>query len=195
MRFSIATILALATSFVAETAAFSIYDPKFQASCVQAHNDCRSKHCSPNVNWNNDLAVAAQSSANQCVFKHIGSGYGQNLLGVTTTTGYADFDFNQYDGIAKAWYGEGAKYNYSRPGWLGDASTGELGHFTQVVWKASVNIGCAWNSKPCPAGDGKWSYYFYCNYTPQGNVYTNGPDPNILFEQNVLPEGCGGHKY
>lgn len=39
-------------------------------------------------------------------------------------------------------------------------------HFTQVVWKSSKQIGCAWSEAKCPNG---W-YYFFCEYSPPGNV-------------------------
>ena len=49
-----------------------------------------------------------------------------------------------------------------------DNGTITAGHFTQVVWKSSKQIGCA-------VAVGPWktftnSYYVGCNYLPVGNV-------------------------
>jgi hypothetical protein len=36
-----------------------------------------------------------------------------------------------------SWYGEVSAYDYSNPGF-----SGNTGHFTQVVWKNSIALGC-----------------------------------------------------
>jgi hypothetical protein len=46
------------------------------------------------------------------------------------------------------------------------------GHFTQVVWKNTKKVGCAWNTKSCP-GNGQANkmpfYKMVCEYDPPGN--------------------------
>lgn len=61
------------------------------------------------------------------------------------------------------WGNERLKYDYNNPGF-----SSATGHFTQVVWKQSTNLGCGW--KRCHGGSGKANgYYVVCRYTPPGN--------------------------
>ena len=69
------------------------------------------------------------------------------------------------------WYDEVKDYNYVRPGF----SMG-TGHFTQVVWKSSTEVGFG----VARASNG--SYYAVGNYYPPGNMYGQ-------FPQNVLKLG------
>ncbi|CAG2103951.1 unnamed protein product [Medioppia subpectinata] len=76
--------------------------------------------------------------------------------------------------VVKPWYDEIKDYNYAN--WR--QSTGKIGHFTQVVWKASDKVGCAQvysqNSK---------RLYTVCNYSPAGN-YINRYNDNVLLPLN-----------
>jgi hypothetical protein len=57
-----------------------------------------------------------------------------------------------------AWYGEEQYYNYNNPGF-----NSLTGHFTQVVWKDTSLLGCAY--KDC--GN---IIIVSCKYWPPGNV-------------------------
>lgn len=75
------------------------------------------------------------------------------------------------------WYNEGSQYNYSNPGF-----SPATGHFTQVVWVGSKQLGCAVGN--CPNGVNvsgqNWQYpMYFCEYNPPGNVIG-------YFAQNVL---------
>ena len=65
------------------------------------------------------------------------------------------------------WYNEVQNYNYN-----GDYQSGK-GHFTQLVWKGSKNLGCG-----IACGKG---CYVTCNYYPAGNYLG-------MFESNVFPK-------
>jgi uncharacterized protein YkwD len=62
------------------------------------------------------------------------------------------------------WYDEIDNYDFNNQGF--SMSTG---HFTQVVWKSSVHLGC-----------GQSNGYISCNYSPPGNYQGE-------FEKNVSP--------
>jgi hypothetical protein len=66
------------------------------------------------------------------------------------------------------WYDEVKKYNYANGGF-----SSATGHFTQVVWKSSQNLGCGIGIR-----NGN-SFYGVAQYTPPGNVIGQ-------FQQNVL---------
>lgn len=61
------------------------------------------------------------------------------------------------------WYDEIEFYDYSNPGQRYANTTEAIGHFTQVVWKASTDVGCGLAIGP--------DFYVYgvCNYSPPGN--------------------------
>jgi hypothetical protein len=80
-----------------------------------------------------------------------------------------------------------ASYNYASPGY---SST--TGHFTQLVWKATSQIGCA--AVTCPDGSiftgyGQNSLYLVCEYYVPGNWVdpSNSANTAKYFTQNVGP--------
>ena len=85
-----------------------------------------------------------------------GTYVGQNLfLSSSTPTGAE---------VANRWYSEVENYNYTAADEKGIISAG---HFTQMVWKSSKQIGCA-------VAVGPWktysnSYYVVCDYLPADN--------------------------
>ena len=128
---------------------------------LSAHNNHRDRHCVPALTWSPALAAQAQAWANQCNFVHSSSGYGENLW--MGTAGY--YSPTQ---VVDSWYAEIANYQYSQPGF-----SGSTGHFTQIVWKSSTQLGCG--RATCQGND-----LWVCNYAPPGNYQGQ-------FPQNVLP--------
>ena len=77
--------------------------------------------------------------------------------------------------VADNWYSEIKNYDYTAADEKGIISAG---HFTQMVWKSSKQIGCA-------VAVGPWkgysdSYYVGCDYLPEGNVFRH-------YSVNVVP--------
>ena len=139
---------------------------------LSAHNTYRSKHCVPALTWSAQLATAAQTWANGCKrddknpknFAH-SDVPGENLAWGTGLSA---------KGAVDLWYSEIGKYNFAAPVW----SNG-VGHFTQVVWRNSTQIGCA-------AASCSGQTYWVCRYAPPGNFNVNSPGQ---LAQNV-PESC-----
>lgn len=129
---------------------------------LKAHNTARAKHHAPALKWNKTLATYAQNWSNKCKFEHSNGNYGENLA-----LGYPNWTSVITDG----WYGEYKEYDYSNPGFSMDT-----GHFTQVVWKSTTEVGCG--VKVCNnLGQG---YQLYtCSYKDYGNVEGE-------FAENVL---------
>ncbi len=106
---------------------------------------------------------------NTDVFEHAKDlQYGENLHFISP---YSNYDCTP---IVKAWYNEIKDYNYNDP----SNSKGMVGHFTQVVWKSSLRVGCAQayskNSK---------KLYTVCSYDPPGN-YVAEDKENVLKPTN-----------
>jgi uncharacterized protein YkwD len=123
---------------------------------LRFHNLKRCWHQVGNVTWNEPLAAKAKAHAERCVFAHDATANaGENLA-----MGYSS-DIQAMD----AWYMEVTSYR-------GDWSP-QTGHFSQMVWKGTTEIGCA--ATQCPSGR-----FLVCRYLPQGNVIGQ-------FKENVLP--------
>ncbi len=68
------------------------------------------------------------------------------------------------------WYGENKDYNFDAP-----TCCDSVGHFTQVVWRDTAQVGCAVVSCPPPAPPNKNKYngpwqFAVCRYSPAGNI-------------------------
>jgi uncharacterized protein YkwD len=140
-----------------------------QQTMLSLHNSYRAQHCVPALTWSAELAASAQKWAEKCWIGHSPRGksardrYSENIAwGGDRTAGSA----------VDAWYKEVDKYNYGSPGFA--SSTG---HFTQMIWKNTKQIGCGVSS--CYFGAIR---VWVCHYTPQGNWAGQ-------FPQNV-PKRC-----
>ncbi|KAK4254089.1 hypothetical protein QN277_009517 [Acacia crassicarpa] len=131
---------------------------------VKAHNAARSQVGVPNIAWDDTVAAFAQNYANQrkadCQLVHSGGGgkYGENLA-------WSSGDMSGVDAV-KMWVDEKAFYDYNSNSC---AAGKQCGHYTQVVWKNSVRVGCA--KVKCNNG----GTFIGCNYSPPGNF--NGQRP------------------
>ena len=134
-------------------------------NALAVHNDYRARHGAAPLTWDASLARYAARHASHCVFRHSHSPYGENLAAGYKTIGKA----------VDVWYAEQAKYNYSRPGF-----SSRTGHFTQVVWKGTKRLGCAYAD--CNGKNGTPGRYWVCEYSPAGNIINRG-----YFSANVTP--------
>lgn len=144
---------------------------------LNAHNGYRAKHCVPNLSWSAQLAANAQSWASGCRYGHSGVP-GENIAWRRPTLSSTQ--------VVGSWYSEIGQYNFSNP--IGSYRTGKVGHFTQVVWRGSSQLGCAVATCAAPAPDGansSWGF-MVCRYAPPGNF--NAQNPGVL-DTNV-PRLC-----
>ncbi|XP_010467241.1 PREDICTED: pathogenesis-related protein 1-like [Camelina sativa] len=127
---------------------------------VNAHNQARSQVGVGPIQWDEEVAGYARSYADQlkgdCNLAHSGGRYGENLA---MSTG----DFSGVDAV-NLWVNEKADYNYDS-----NTCNGVCGHYTQVVWRNSVRLGCA--KVTCNNGGTVVS----CNYDPRGNFNHEKP--------------------
>jgi pathogenesis-related protein 1 len=137
---------------------------------VEAHNRLRRKHCAPPLRWSAKVAASAQRWADHLrgrgcrVLEHSRGAYGENLAAGTS-------GMLTPERVVEMWYAEKKDYPWRRGGF--SMSTG---HFTQVVWKETSDLGCA--QAQC-AGLDVW----VCQYDRPGNVEGE-------YARNVAPEGC-----
>lgn len=123
---------------------------------VDAHNKVRAKEGLGPMTWDQKVATFAENYAKQrvdCKLQHSDPAthpYGENLFfGPEATAATAVED----------WYSEKENYDYNTNSCL----KGMCGHYTQVVWRDSVRLGCG--RVKCTNG----LFFITCNYDPAGN--------------------------
>jgi Cysteine-rich secretory protein family len=169
-RFFVLALLTLPTSWLDTESATA-------QEMLTSQNVKRSSHCAPPFAWSNTLAAAAQHWANVCTrdptnptgFAHSPANTRPNQ-GENLAWGTGNFTA---ESAVELWYKEINHYNFSSPGF-----SPATGHFTQMVWKNSTQLGCA--MAHC-SGETFW----VCRYSPQGNITNPGQ-----FKQNVMPATC-----
>ena len=137
---------------------------------VDRHNELRAQEGADNMemlSWNQSLARLAETWAGNCVWKHPipkqnypeYAGIGQNLYCMSVDKVN---NFNLKGGI-QPWYDEKYDYNYETKACSGKA----CGHYEQLVWATSHQIGCAYH-KCTPLSPKSWKsgMFFVCNYWP-----------------------------
>jgi len=122
------------------------------------------------MEWDDELAVTAQSHANQCIFEHeCGDcrrvsrfGVGQNL--------FISFQSNfqtkiEWPRAIRAWYDEVAEFSPTaiQPFQF---SAG-VGHYTAMMWHNTWKMGCGYTMFE---EGGWWKKLYTCNYGPAGNI-------------------------
>ncbi|KAL4816310.1 CAP domain-containing protein [Aspergillus spinulosporus] len=152
----------------------------YQSNVLYSHNVHRANHSSPDVTWSSDLESSAQVLASRCVYEHDtsinGGGYGQNIGYGTSADEVAvmisDLMYNDEMGYFENLYGQATPDMTLFEKW---------GHFSQIVWKGTTEVGCA--TVDCPSlgnVDSATSVPFtVCNYSPAGN-YDGEYADNVL---------------
>ncbi|KAK1836528.1 CAP domain-containing protein [Podospora conica] len=146
-------------------------DAAFISRALKKSNDYRAEYGAAPLVWSAQLAQVALKKSNGCTLNHTGD-YGENAYTWWTIppTSKPDFGF-QLDNAFDEWMSPEEIAAYRNGDLLGGA------HFTQMVWKASKRVGCAFSTDRCKNND-EQEWWFYCDYDPPGNVLT-------LFEENV----------
>ncbi|CAK8530396.1 unnamed protein product [Lathyrus sativus] len=132
-----------------------------QTDFVNAHNAARSQVGVSNIVWDNNVAAYAQNYANQrkdCQLVHSGGRYGENIA--KSFGG----DLSGTDAV-KLWVSEKPNYDYNSNTCVG----GECRHYTQVVWRNSIRLGCG--KVKCDNG----GTFVTCSYDPPGNYANQRP--------------------
>ena len=155
------------------------------ADMLAAHNQWRSEVASPALTWSNSLQTEAQNWANQlkangCHMKHSTGSSGENLYWASAQKSATGKDAAGHwiwkhslqavsdKKVTDSWGSEKQWYDYSNN--QCNAPAGQAcGHYTQVVWKTTTEVGCA--NAVCD----DFSQVWVCNYAPAGNYVGQKP--------------------
>ncbi|XP_058829925.1 uncharacterized protein LOC131689109 [Topomyia yanbarensis] len=130
----------------------------FEDAVLEEHNRLRARHSAAPLTLNAAMNQYAQEWANNLARRNTmqhrsNNRYGENL--------YASFGKSDVTGeeAVRSWYNEIKDYRFgqSNPG-----NFSQVGHFTQLVWKGSRQLGVG------KARNGN-NIYVVCNYDPPGN--------------------------
>ncbi|MEU4250040.1 CAP family protein [Amycolatopsis sp. NPDC026612] len=159
-------------------AGYSDYtDQDFLNSMVNSINQYRAKHGAPPVELDQGLVDYAKSRAEHIADKgtlvHDGTaGYGENLYSSSSSEPVR----GPATAASEAWYAEIKDYNYET--FASNDPAKAIGHFTQLVWKASTRIGAG---RVCGSADNTWhDTYVAVNFSTAGNLAG-------AYKENVLP--------
>jgi pathogenesis-related protein 1 len=133
---------------------------------VEYHNRVRAEVGVPPVRWSPEVAAYAQQWADHLAergdLEHRSNNrYGENLaIHRTVLQG------------AASWYAEKRDYRAGTP-IPADFGNFEAGHYTQMVWRGTDQIGCG--KALVKKGRFRGSYIVVCNYDPPGNYVNEKP--------------------
>lgn len=131
----------------------------------------------PDLTFDEKLQAVALNYAKKCVWEHNpnrnqdyaaqgGSGYvGENL--------YASYGggMPSAETAVNNWFDEHKFYNYEN-----DSCSDVCGHYTQVVWRDTLRVGCAVHQCDLLQGiNWKNAWMVVCNYAPAGNYIGQRP--------------------
>lgn len=147
---------------------------EFEMDCLKAHNEFRSKHGVKLLKLNRKLCKFAEEWALNLASRanpihRSNSPYGENIFCTWSNSPHGLV----VDGRepVEHWYGEGESHIFNK-----EPTTLRTGHFTQVVWKDSKELGVG------QARSKTGQVVIVCNYDPPGNFIGS-------FTENVPPLG------
>nr|XP_004649501.2 cysteine-rich secretory protein 2-like [Jaculus jaculus] len=159
-----------------------------QKEIVNKHNELR-RAVSPSASnmlrmeWNADAANNAQKWANKCTLEHSNSEdrktstkCGENL--------FMSSDPTSWSIAIQHWYDEREYFNYG----VGPKDPNSaVGHYTQLVWYSSYQVGCG--VAFCPNQE-NLKYFYVCQYCPAGNNVLKKSTP---YRQGAPCADCAGN--
>lgn len=160
--------------------ALSIED---QNQVIKSHNHFRQELSLPAIKWSKKLEQSSQNYANKlakrgCVLQHSGiKNIGENIYWAsaltrtrTTSDGVVTKSktVQTINGtqVVEAWGSEKSDYDYETNSCQ---QSKQCGHYTQMIWRMTTQIGCA--KAVCDNSAQVW----VCHYSPPGNYVGERP--------------------
>lgn len=147
---------------------------EFEKDCLKAHNEFRSKHGVKMLKLNSKLCKFAGEWATNLASRanpihRSNSPYGENIFCTWSNSPYRMVVHGREP--VEHWYGEVESHVFNK-----EPTTLRTGHFTQVIWRDSKELGVG------QAQSKSGQVVIVCNYDPPGNFIGS-------FSENVPPLG------
>jgi pathogenesis-related protein 1 len=119
----------------------------------------------PALTWSAGAAAVAQAWADRCLYQHNqGRGdRGENIAASAPPGHWSIAD------VVRAWASEAQDYDYASNTC---AAGKQCGHYTQIVWRTTLRVGCAHRvcdvNSPFGGQLPSWDFWV-CDYEPPGN--------------------------
>ncbi|XP_011868301.1 PREDICTED: uncharacterized protein LOC105562243 isoform X2 [Vollenhovia emeryi] len=144
--------------------------------CLDTHNFYRSRHGVPPLRLSKQLCKTSQDWANILAARgrlehRANIDYGENLYCMWSSNPKTIVGGEE---PVNEWYAEESQHQYGK-----EPTTLKTGHFTQVIWRDSTELGVGM------ARNRNGEVYVVCNYNPAGNFLGS-------FTENVLPPADAG---
>ncbi|MCI0569228.1 MAG: CAP domain-containing protein [Myxococcaceae bacterium] len=117
------------------------------------------------LTWSPTLASHARQWAERCTFTHSTGDLGENLFAASGGTW-------EPEDVVQVWAGESARYDLASNGCSDPEG---CGHYTQLVWRATTEVGCGHATCDTPSPVGSPWRFWVCNYASAGNVVGQRP--------------------
>ena len=149
-----------------------------RGAMVAAHNKWRAQVGVGELRYSTELQVSAQAWAdtlmrtNHCGMRHSKpeGQYGENLYwasAISWSDGRRELATVRPAQVVDSWGGEKRDYDHAK----NSCKPGKMcGHYTQMVWKTSTQVGCA--MAVCPDSQ---EQVWVCQYQPAGNWVGSKP--------------------
>jgi uncharacterized protein YkwD len=151
-------------------------EPADEMGMTAAHNAARAavkpaaNPSLPPLTWDATVAAYAQAYSEKCTWKHSMGQYGENI--------YAAYGMTPApEDVVAAWVSEVAAYDYASNTCTPSGMITECGHYTQVVWRDSLRLGCGMTkcTTGSPFGNDQPWIFWVCDYDPPGNFVGEKP--------------------
>ncbi len=151
-------------------------EPAAVTGALAAHNTTRA-HATPTPDpplppmcWRASVATTAQRYADQCTYRHSGTfGLGENIYAHT-----GDISAHAVLDAVASWSAEAADFSLRS----NTCSGPKCGHYTQIVWRATDQVGCGVRvcdrNSPLGSQFSTWTMVV-CNYRRPGNFVGQRP--------------------
>ncbi|CAG2170232.1 unnamed protein product [Oppiella nova] len=147
----------------------------FNTECLESHNKFRAMHLdTPPLKLNYKLVESADSWAKNLsglnIWRHSHlKGVGENLWHMWASSNRPGYIIQVYNELncheaINAFHSETQFYNYKPPKTGHPHNFQAIGHLTQLIWRATTDVGCA---KAMNTTNSK--VYVVCHYQPPGN--------------------------
>ena len=152
---------------------------------LEAHNRTRAALSVGPLVWSEDLEAIAQEWAESLVATCGGpvshrmpNSYGENIaarrsFGIDETMSVTEATDNWVDEVECWTPGPFLRGDACDVACIGALNATGCGHYTQVVWDGTDEVGCGYGS--CVAPDGLLHEVWVCNYSPPGNIVGVNP--------------------